>query len=356
MSMRYEARVERAPSRHRAGRGLIALAALVPTLACAGPGDDESARVLATVDGEPVTMADLREVAGEQLDQLDFQYEQQRHQIIEAALTSAVRQRLLDEEAEARGVSVEQLVADEVGPISEVTAAEVESWYEVNSAALGNISLEQIRPQIRMFLQDQRREAALSELIDSMGAEREVRILLSPFRVEFEDVDAPSAGPTDAPITLLEFSDFECPYCGAFFGTLERLKSEYGDRLRIVYRHYPLDNHPNAFQAARASMCAADQGRFWEMHDLLFQEQNRLGNADLREKAERLSLDTAAFDECLASDRHIDTIERDIRAGDRVGVDGTPAVFVNGIPVPGGAAPYDVIAEMIEDELARMNG
>lgn len=356
MSMRSEARVERARRGQRAGRALVALAALVPALACAGPDDDESARVLATVDGEPVTMVDVREVAGDQLGQLEFQYEQQRHQIIETALRSAVRQRLLEEEAKARGVSLEQLLADEVGPVPEVTAADIESWYEMNSAALGNLSLEEIRPQIRRFLQDQRREEALNELTESMGAEREVRILLDPFRVEFDDEGAPSTGPANAPVTLVEFSDFECPYCGAFFGTLERLEQEYGERVRIVYRHYPLDNHPNAFQAARASMCAADQGRFWEMHDLLFQEQDRLGMADLREKAERLGLDAADFDTCLASERHFDTIERDIREGDRVGVDGTPAVFVNGIRVPGGAAPYGVIAEMIEDELARVTG
>lgn len=342
------------PRHHRGRLSPLAPLLLAFSLACSQGGDrEESESVLASVAGEPVRMSDVREVAGDQLDQLDFQYRRQRHQIIDAALQDAVRQRLLEQEAEARGMPLEQLVAEITAEAPTVTDADVTAWYETNASALGGLALEDIRPQIRQFIAERRRESALAEFAAELARDKDVQISLEPFRVEFENEGAPALGPEDAPVTLIEFSDFECPYCGRFFSTLQRLKQEYGDSLRIVYRHYPLDNHPNAFQAARASMCAADQGRFWEMHDLLFQEQDRLGSADLEEKARRLGLDVATFAACLASDSHVERIERDMREGDRVGVDGTPALFVNGIPVPGGAAPYEVVAEMIDEELAR---
>ncbi len=318
--------------------------------ATSSPGSDE---VLARIDGEPVTMADVEDMLGEQLDQMEFKYRLQRHQLIERALERVVRRRLLETAAEASGVSGQQLLEEQVGPTA-VSPDEVEAWYRENAAALGGRSLEELRPRIRQFLVQTKRERALEGFAEELEEDRNVEYLLEPFRVELNNEGSPATGPEDAPITLVEFSDFECPFCGRFFPTYERIKQEYGDRLRIVFRQYPLrEIHPNAYGAALASLCAHEQGRFWEMHDLMFQEQDRLDRESLQQKAGRLGLDTERFNECMQSQRYAEQIQRDLQAGDRVGVDGTPALFVNGIPVPGGAVPYDVLANVIEEELSR---
>ena len=135
--------------------------------------------------------------------------------------------------------------------------------------------------------------------------------------------------------------------------TLDEAKRQYRDKLRVVYRHHPLTGiHPNAWKAAEAALCAGEQGRFWEMHDLMFAEQSALAVADLKAKADRLDPDAEAFNRCLDSGRHYEAVAADVRAGDAVGVIGTPALFVNGRFVVG-AVPFATLAEIIDDELRR---
>jgi predicted DsbA family dithiol-disulfide isomerase len=330
---------------------LLCLACGLALSACAPESEDT--KVLATIDGAEVTMADLDEVAGDRIAQLDFEYQSQRHQLVQAALDRVVRDRLLEDEAAARGLSLEEMIAAETFG-AEVTEEEVVVWYRQNMAALGGRSLEELQPRIEEFLLNNKRDQILNSLAARLREGREVVILLEPLRIDFENAGSPAVGPAGAPVTLTEFSDFECPYCGRFFPTLQRLKETYGDRLRVVFRQYPLANHPNAFKAAEASLCAHDQGRFWELHDLMFTEQDRLDIESLKEKAERLGLDRARFDACLDSGQHAERIRVDLRAGDRAGVSGTPSLYINGIPVPGGAAPYESIAELIDEELERV--
>jgi len=339
--------------------GPVAVVTLVCLLAapwlagCAADGSGER-QVLATIDGEPIELADLDELIGDQLSQMDMQYRTQRQQLIEAALDRVIRDRLLEAAAAERGIGVEELVAAEGA--GEVTDEEISAWYTRNQAALGGRALEELYPRIREFLEENQRQMGLNEFAARLEEEREVVILLDPLRVDLSNEGAPSLGPADAPVTLVEFSDFECPYCGVFFRTLKRLEEDYGDQLRVVYRQYPLDTHPNAFKAAEASLCAHEQGRFWELHDLMFTEQDQLDVASLKLKGERLGLDREGFDSCLDSGRYADQIVADMREGDRLGIEGTPAVYVNGIPLQGGAVPYQAAVEVIDDELRRAGG
>ncbi len=350
----------------RTQHGVRALAAiLLGAAALAGCSADSAAqragedgdRVVATIDGEPITMAELRAEVGDQLRELDFQYRQQRHQILQEALDEAVQRRLLEAEATARGVTLDKLITSETAGKIDVSDEQVADWYRRNQEALGGRSLESLEARIREYLIELQRRRVLRDLAMELAAGKDVSYLLEPARAEFNNEGAPAFGPADASVTLVEFSDFECPYCGRFFETLNQIKENYGDRVRIVYRQYPLDNiHPHASGAALASLCAHEQGRFWEMHDLLFTEQDRLAIDDLKEKAGRLGLDQAAFDACLDSRRYVEQIERDIREGDVYGVTGTPAIFVNGVQIRGGAVPYEVMAEIIDEELGKVDG
>jgi protein-disulfide isomerase len=320
-----------------------------------GSGDGDAAvEVLASIDGNEITLADLDEQVREQLSRMEYQYRAQRSQVLEAAIEEVIQDRLLTEAAAARGVSLEEIVAAETEGKVEVSDAEVEDWHRRNSSRLQGRQLDEVAPQIRQYLEDVERQQLVTALAAELGSEHEIEYFVEPARAEFDLEGAPSFGPDDAPVTLIEFSDFECPFCSRFFPTLNRIKEEYGDRVRVVYLQFPLTNiHPNAFKAAEASLCAHEQGSFWEMHDLLFQEQKAIAVADLKEKAERLGLDADEFGSCLDSGRQADRIRRDLSQGQVAGINGTPALFVNGVNVPGGAVPYEVVAAAIDRELRR---
>ena len=143
-------------------------------------------------------------------------------------------------------------------------------------------------------------------------------------------------GPEDAPVTLLKYGDYECPYCGEAHPMLKELQERVGRQVRFVFRHFPLDSaHPRARRAAQAAEAAASQGRFWEMHDLLYERQGELGEEDLMRYAAELGLDLRRFEEDLANDNHAWRIEEDRLGGDRAGVRGTPTLFVNGVRYTG---------------------
>jgi protein-disulfide isomerase len=310
--------------------------------------------VLATVGDEQITMADVRARVGDDLDQNETRYRVQQHKLVENALQEILRERVLGAEAKKQGKTVDQLMEAEVGGTLEPTEVEIATWYKENRARTGGRTLEQVRPQVADFLRDERRREAAEKLEARLNKERNIKINLEPYRVTLNNEGAPAMGPANAAVTLVEFSDFQCPFCGRFAPTLKQIEQNFGDRVRIVYRQYPIPNlHPNAMKAAEASLCANDQGKFWEMHDLMFQEQKQLAVRELKAKAGRLGLDQKKFDSCLDSGRYTEQVQEDMKAGSRVGVTGTPALFVNGVRVEGGAVPYETVAKAIEKELAR---
>ncbi len=138
-------------------------------------------------------------------------------------------------------------------------------------------------------------------------------------------------GPTEATVTLVEYGDYECPYCGAAYPIIKEVQSRMGERLRFVFRNFPITtSHPHAEQAAETAEAAASQGRFWQMHDLLYENQRRLRDPDLRDYAERLVLDVERFDRELAEHVHAARVREDFMSGVRSGVNGTPTFYING--------------------------
>ncbi len=341
--------------RTRSNRTLSFLGLLAASLAlaCGAAERQDSPAVLATIGDESISRSEVEEQIAVDLARMDHQYRLERHRLIQQTLEHVVRDRLLQAEAKAQGITPEQLVGQIQAGVT-VTEADARTWYETNHRSLGGRSYDELASRIQEFLLNTGRQKALTDYAKDLERQKGVVYHLDPFRVELNLKGAPSNGPADAPITLVEFSDFECPYCGGFVHTLRELEETYDDKLRVVYRQFPLEAiHPRAFKAAEASLCAHEQGRFWEMHDLMFEEQDRLDIAALKEKAVRLGLNEEAFAACLDSGRMAERVRADMREGDRLGVEGTPAVFINGMPVGGGAAPYAVLAQIIEDELQR---
>jgi protein-disulfide isomerase len=139
-------------------------------------------------------------------------------------------------------------------------------------------------------------------------------------------------GPADAAATLVQYGDYECPYCGAAYPIIKDVQARMGERLRFVFRNFPITtSHPHAERAAEAAETAAAQGKFWEMHDLLYENQKRLRDQDLHAYAEQLGLDVERFDQEMAAQAHADRIHEDFMSGVRSGVNGTPTFYINGV-------------------------
>ncbi len=161
----------------------------------------------------------------------------------------------------------------------------------------------------------------------------------------------PSAGASNAPVTIVEYSDFECPFCARVQPALKKLLGEYEGRVRLVFRNYPLSFHNNAQLAAEAGECANEQGKFWELHDLMFENRLGLKESDIKRYADEAKLGMQKFNDCLASGKYKAEVSRDIEDGKEQGVDGTPAFFINGKLISG-AQPYEVFKEAVDGALS----
>ncbi len=312
--------------------------------------DDVAARVGDSV----VTLADLEDAWNEadprgRLEQLQDLYEARRQ-----VLDDVVGNRLIEREAEARGVGREELLEAELPARTEaVTDAQIDRIYEVNRDRLGGRTLEEMRPEIRSLLERQQPAQALRRYMTELRrAADDIVITLPPPRQEIElSASDRSKGPADAPVVIVEFSDFECPYCQQATATMDALLERYPDEIRFVYKDFPLPNHPNAFKAAEAGHCAHDQGQFWPFHDKLFATPDALDVESLKAYADELGLDADAFAACLEDDRHAESVNDEMDAGRRLGASSTPTLFINGRPVFG-ALPLDFFDEMVREELA----
>ncbi len=296
-------------------------------------------KVLARVDGTVITETQITEAIAGQL----LKLKRDRHDLIERTVDAEIRKVVLANAASERGISTEELLkleaTDKAGAIP---AAEVDAFYEARKAQIRQPK-ESVEERIRQIL-------ASEAFYERLEGAAEIEKLTEPFRVEVAAV-GPSKGPENAPVTIVEFSDFECPYCGRVNPSIRQIEENYGDRVKIVFRQFPLSFHPNAQKAGEASLCADEQGKFWQMHDSLFGNQKNLGVEGLKGiAAEIADLDPAAFNACLDSGKHAETVSKDVAEGSRAGVSGTPAFFINGRFLSG-AQPYETFAEIIDDEL-----
>jgi protein-disulfide isomerase len=338
---------------------LISVLALVcaATFACNAATGEASKKqgggspgaVAATIGGQPITLDELDVRAAASL----FKVRQQEYEARKQALDDLLNERLLEKEAAARGLTREKLLEAEVqAKAPDTTPKEIDDYYEQNKARYANQTKEQAAPQISAGLRSRKMAEAQAAFMKALRDQHGVKVLLDPPRVEVALDDDASKGPAKAPITIVEFSDYQCQYCSRAEETVQKVLEKYGDKIRLVYRDYPLSFHQNAQGASEAAECAEDQGKFWDMHQAMFKNQQKLAAADLVETAAGLGLDKDKFKGCLDSGKHREEVQKDFQDGARYGVTGTPTFFINGIMMVG-ARPIESFSEIIDAELAR---
>jgi protein-disulfide isomerase len=325
---------------------LLGAACTSPATTQARPpaGQEDPKAPVAKINGEAVTAPELDAFVKK---------DQRLYEMRKAGLDSLIAKRLVEAKAKAAGKTPEDLIKAEVmGKMPEPAEGELRALYERAKAGGQQLPpFDQVKPQIAQYVQQQKAQEALRAYYDKLRAEAKVELLLPAPRVEVA-AEGPSRGPEKAPITIVEFSDFQCPYCGRAESTVNQVLAAYGDKVRLVFRDFPLPNHPDAPKAAEAAHCAGDQGKYWEMHGKLFANQQALEIKSLKGYAKEVGLDQGKFDKCLDAGEKAKLVESNRKAGEDAGVSGTPAFFVNGVMISG-AQPLESFKAVIDGELAR---
>jgi protein-disulfide isomerase len=315
-------------------------------------------QVVATMDGQNITYGDLQadKEVGPKLTQAEVKaltdlYDQ-RHQAVE----EVINRRLLEGEAKAKGKTLDEwFQQDYANTVPDPSDDEAKAFYEEHKAQIPQgQSFEDLKPRIKQAVKQTKLRENLGKLIEQLKAQHHAEVALQPPELPRIEVEAkgPSRGPADAKVTIVEFSDFQCPFCGREFPVVERVMKEYEGKVRLVFRNFPLDFHPFAGKAAEAGACANDQGKFWQLHDQMFGHQDKLAVDDLKGYAKAVGIDAGKFDKCLDSGEKKPMVDADEKAGQSAGVNGTPAFFVNGVFI-NGAQPYEQFKQAIDRELSK---
>jgi len=306
---------------------------------------------LAEVDGVAITADEIEKSIGAPLSR----FEEQIYALKRRALDALIAHKLLGKEAERRGMSPQALLEAETRNVEAVTEQEIEATYRQQKAQL-KADETTAKEQIRQQLQAQKIAARERAFVDQLRAQAVVVVNLKPpaaFRVAPSVEGAPFKGPATATVTIVEFQDFHCPFCRRVEPTLIQLATRYGDRVKLVYRDFPIDSlHPQARNAHEAARCANAQGRFWAYHDALYSKPPKAGLDDLKVIAKEVGVEMETFERCLNARTYRSAVQQDIDEGTRLGVIGTPTFFING-RVISGAQPLESFTRIVDDELAR---
>ncbi len=338
--------------------GVLALVVGLPACADGGAADADTKKadgdVAAYVDGEPITVAEVEKEVSAQLRELA----QREYDLRRDTVSAIVLERMVTEMAAAEGLTREQFLQREIeARATPPTAEEIKAVYEQykDQPALAGKTLEEATPLIAPQVQRQKLGQAQAAYAQELLAKKDIKFVMEPPRVALSIPDGePSKGPADAPITFVEYSDFQCGYCKRAHPMIKTLLEEYGDKIRFVYRDYGIPSHTRARASAEAARCAGDQDKYWEYFDHLMEQSGSLDDADLAKRATDLGLDMAAFQGCLDSDRHVPAVDAAFESAGELGIGGTPTFFINGRMIVG-ARPIEDFRDVIDEELARLN-
>jgi protein-disulfide isomerase len=305
-----------------------------------------------TVGGRPITEG----VIAERLKPIVYKLRLNSYQLTKQALDVTINDLLLLAEATRRNVPPEEIVRKEISEkVQAPSEAEIAKFYAENKARIPG-ELAAASNQIASYLQEKDRERLEQELSNRLRTGADIRVLISAPPLPLQSIsvdDDPVRGSAMAPVTIVEFTDFQCPACAAMQPILEEVMKTYGARVKLVVRDFPLAMHANARKAAEAANAANAQGKFFEYTDLLFKRQDALDVPSLKKYASELGLNRVQFDAALDGGKYAAEIRHDIDDGELYGIDSTPALFVNGMAVT--EMSSDALRAAIERALARTN-
>ena len=312
----------------------------------------DSPKPLATVAGQPIYEQDLMSLAGPSL--LDLR--KQEYKLKSDVLNQAIRNKLVELEAKKKGVTSEELLKQEVdSKVAEPSDDEAKGYY-LAVKNQGTLPFEQIKAQVKQLLKRSEIEQAREKYADSLRDKTEVSILLQPPVVQVNYDPARVKGNPDAPVTIVEFADFQCPFCSRVQPLLMDVLGKYKGKVKLAYMDFPLSQiHLHAEMAAEASRCALTQGKYWDMHDAMLADQSKLDEPALVKTAGGLGMDQNSFAACLKSGKYNAVVQQDFKAGSQAGVNATPTFFINGEFLSGAHSDADFI-NIIDRQLSVSSG
>jgi protein-disulfide isomerase len=312
---------------------------------------EASSGVVATINGNRVISSDeIDELIASQV----FSLQERIYNIRKNALDNLITKIVLENEAKARGITVEQLNDELMPETVEIKQDRVDEAYLENKSALGSMPEDEAKQRIKLDLESRERlekyKAVLAEI------KTRARIVVSlpepvPPIIKVNEEGPSKGGSRDAAVTVVEFSDFQCPYCKQAADTIRQVVQGYGGNVRLIFKHLPLPIHPDAFKAAQASVCAGEQGKFWEFHDRLFASASLSGDA-LVGLAGAIGIDRTQFDSCLNSDRSRSIVAKDMREARQAEIQSTPTFIINGKILKGARGQED-FKRIIDEEISR---
>jgi protein-disulfide isomerase len=318
-------------------------AALLWTGAVRSLAQDDST-VVAEVGGEKVTLGELEQKESAKLLTAHYQY----YQAQSKALDDLIDKKLLEQKAKSENLTVDQLIDRDIkSQVKDPTEDQMKVYYEGLET---DQPYDSVRDKILDKIRQLRTDKVKAAYVKDLRLHSTVAIVLAPPQAKVEVADSQTAGPSSAKVTLVEFADYECPYCQKVAAAVKQLKADYGDRVAFAYKDFPLPMHTRAEKAAEAARCASKQDKFWEFHDEIFHSKE-LDVDQLKAQARALKLDEGQFDKCLDTGAEAAAVEKDRKEGMRLGISGTPSFFVNGHYLSG-ALDYAALRQVVEQQLA----
>jgi predicted DsbA family dithiol-disulfide isomerase len=307
----------------------------------------EPDQVVATVGNHNITEKELDAKIKQQLAPIESQIYDLKVQ----ALNAMADEYLLEQAAKKENLSTADYLKKAI-PQHKLTEMDAKMFYDQHKEVQARYpKFDPIKERLTEALQAQRDEEERGLLLEKLRKAQPLTVMLTAPRINVKTAGHPEIGNKSAPVTIVEFSDFQCPYCGRAEPILKQIREKYGDKVRLIYMDFPLGIHDHAIDAASAGRCAGEQGKFWQLHDLMFADQSKLKPEDLKADAKKLGLDTTKFNECFDKGKYKPEIEADMAQGHDLGVDGTPAFYINGRPLQG-AQPFERFQTTIDEELA----
>lgn len=333
------------------------------------PGKAPASQALATIDGVPITDADIESLVKNDIMKINLEL----YEIKKDAVDYLIEKKLLEKAAKAKNLTVDQLLKQEVfDKLKAVSDDDVQAFFEMHKQQFQGKEFDTVKDQIKGKLMGQLRQDARAQYMRNLKSQSKVAYLIKAPRIEVSVDDDPGKGNPKAPITFIEFSEFQCPFCKKARPIVKQILDTYKDKIYYVFRDFPLSFHKYAKKMSHATNCAKEQGKYWEYSDALWEHQGDfsaitaqgqkdklpddaiLKFADLKlvEMAGDLKLDPAKFSECQKSGKFMKEIEKDIQDGQNAGVSGTPAYFING-KFLSGAQPFEKFKSLIDEELEK---